>query len=295
MYCGEGRKLAETILDILTPYKDKYYHVFMDNYYNSVDINETLLKHKIRSCGTIRVNRGLPHELKNNRLQRGQSIFRRKGDVLLQIWQSKREVRMISNIHSSELLESSNTDWHTNTKIMKPKCVIEYNNYMKGVDRADQYLLYYSILRKTRKWTKRAVMYLLNCAFFNSYLVYNMHNNSSLTYKKYLLELSRCLITDKKTEDLELMDIEEPQPGTSNSAPRTPRYKIDPPGRLSLDIKKHKLIQIENKGRKLYAQRNCVVCAAHKKRKLTCFKCEFCNAPLHRGECYQHYHTHKKY
>ena len=110
MYCGEGRKLAETILDILTPYKDKYYHVFMDNYYNSVDINETLLKHKIRSCGTIRVNRGLPHELKNNKLQRGQSIFRRKGNVLVKIWQSKREVRMISYIHSSELFESSNTD-----------------------------------------------------------------------------------------------------------------------------------------------------------------------------------------
>jgi len=42
MYCGEGRKLAETILDVLTLYKDKYYHVFMDNYYKSVDINENL-------------------------------------------------------------------------------------------------------------------------------------------------------------------------------------------------------------------------------------------------------------
>ena len=116
-----------------------------------------------------------------------------------------------------------------------------------------------------------------------------MHNNSSVPYKIFMLELSRCLITDKQTEDLELMDIEEPQNSTSNSSPRTPRYKIDPPGRLSLDIKKHNLIQIENKGKKVYAQQNCVVCAAHKKRKLTCFKCEFCNAPLHRGECYQHY------
>lgn len=64
MYCGEGRKLAEALLNILTPYKDKYYHVFMDNYYNSVDINETLLKYNLRSCGTICVNRGVPHELK---------------------------------------------------------------------------------------------------------------------------------------------------------------------------------------------------------------------------------------
>ena len=115
---------------------------------------------------------------------------------------------------------------------MKPKYIIEYNNYMKDVDRADQYLSYYSILRKTKNWSKRAVMYLFNCAFFNSYLVYNMHNNSSVPYKIFMLELSRCLITDKQIQDLELIDIEQPQPGTSNSVPRTPRYKIDPPGRL---------------------------------------------------------------
>jgi len=43
---------------------------------------------------------------------------------------------------------------------------------MKGVDHADQYLSYYSVDRKTVKWSKKVVLFLLNCTLFNSILVY---------------------------------------------------------------------------------------------------------------------------
>jgi hypothetical protein len=44
--------------------------------------------------------------------------------------------------------------------------------FMKGVDRADRYLAYYSLVRKTVKQTKKAALWLINCALFNSFLVY---------------------------------------------------------------------------------------------------------------------------
>jgi len=47
---------------------------------------------------------------------------------------------------------------------------------MKSIDRADQYLSYYSVLRKTVKWSKKVVRYLLNCAFFNAFFVYRTLN-----------------------------------------------------------------------------------------------------------------------
>ena len=47
---------------------------------------------------------------------------------------------------------------------------------MKGVDRADQYLSYYSVLRKCVKWSKKVVLYLLNCALFNAFFVYRTIN-----------------------------------------------------------------------------------------------------------------------
>jgi hypothetical protein len=37
-------------------------------------------------------------------------------------------------------------------EIKKPYAVVQYNKLMKGVDRADQYLSYYLVLRKTAKW-----------------------------------------------------------------------------------------------------------------------------------------------
>jgi len=42
-----------------------------------------------------------------------------------------------------------------------PYAVDQYGKLMKGVDRADQYLSYYSVLRETVKWSKKVALYLL--------------------------------------------------------------------------------------------------------------------------------------
>ncbi|CAK9832678.1 PiggyBac transposable element-derived protein 4 [Anthophora retusa] len=96
----------------------------MDNYYNTLNIAEHLLQNKIRICGTIRANR-LPKCLKTKplKLKKGESIFKRKGDILLQIWKDKREVRMISTIHKFEMVECTGK-YKT---IQKPKCIADYN------------------------------------------------------------------------------------------------------------------------------------------------------------------------
>ena len=39
--------------------------------------------------------------------------------------------------------------WKNEEVKKKPICIFQYNMFMKGVDRADQYLSYYSLLRKT--------------------------------------------------------------------------------------------------------------------------------------------------
>jgi hypothetical protein len=62
--------------------------------------------------------------------------------------------------------------------------------FMKGVDRADQYLAY-SLLRNTVKWTKKVALWLINCALFNSFLVYeNPNPGSKLKYKEFLVQVA---------------------------------------------------------------------------------------------------------
>ena len=134
----------------------------MDNYYNSVNTAELLLQKNMRVCGTIRVNRGFPSNLKNIKLKEQQTKFTRKRQVPLQLWQAKRDrlVKIISTIHSAEIV----TVTHWPGEKVKFKSVVECNKYMKGVDRADQYMSYYNILRKNTKWTKKVVLYFFNAA-----------------------------------------------------------------------------------------------------------------------------------
>ena len=129
----------------------------------------------------MKPNRGIPKDLDKEakELKKGNSCFRRKDGVLVQLWKDKRLVRMISTIHDSEHVHTGKKDRKTNEEISKPNRVVQYNKYMKGVDRADQYFSYYSVVRKTMKWSKNVVLFLLNCALFNSFLMYKLPNKGT--------------------------------------------------------------------------------------------------------------------
>jgi hypothetical protein len=111
----------------------------------------------MRVCGTMRATRGIPHDLEREDrcLKKGQSAFRRKGDIMVQVWRDKRLVRMISMIHEVTIINTGWKDSKTNIEIKKPYAVVQYSKFLKGVDRADQCLSFYSVLWKTVKWSKK--------------------------------------------------------------------------------------------------------------------------------------------
>ena len=74
--------------------------------------------------------------------------------------------------------------------------------FVKGVDRADQYLSYYSLLRKTAKWPKKVAFWLTNCALFSSFQIYQKLNpTSKMIYKEFLLQVAKDWATDKVETD----------------------------------------------------------------------------------------------
>ena len=81
-------------------------------------------------------------------------------------------MRMIRTIHDATIVNKGRKERKTNMEIKKPYAVVQYNKFIKGVDSADQYLSYYSVLQKTVKWSKKVVLYLLNCVLFNTFFVY---------------------------------------------------------------------------------------------------------------------------
>jgi len=85
-------------------------------------------------------------------------------------------VRLIRTIQDATIVNKGTKDRKTNMEIKKPYAIGQYNKFIKGTDRADQYLCYYSVLKKTVKWSKKVVLYLLNCVLFSIFFVYRTLN-----------------------------------------------------------------------------------------------------------------------
>jgi hypothetical protein len=156
---------------------------------------------------------------------------------------------MISTIHESRMVNTGRKDRKSNLEVKKLQCVVQYNKFMKGVDRADQYLSYYSIQRKTGKWLKKVVLYLINCALFIAFFIYKTLNTQRKPkYKKFLHEVARSWILDSMNPTDCECSSDELKPAEKELTPRV--SKQDPPGRLSGDFSKHKLEKIVNWARK---------------------------------------------
>ena len=58
---------------------------------------------------------------------------------------------MISAIHDATIANKGRKARKTNMEIKKPYAVFQYDKFVNDVNRADQYLSLYSLLRKTVK------------------------------------------------------------------------------------------------------------------------------------------------
>jgi hypothetical protein len=113
-------------------------------------------------------------------------------------------------IHDATTVNKGRKDRKTNMEIKKPYAIVQYNKFIKDIDRAYRYLSYNSVLNKTVKWSKKVVLYLLNCVLFNAFFVYRTLNTKRVKYKNFLHEVGRSCISEvqnrseSNSEDLHL-------------------------------------------------------------------------------------------
>jgi hypothetical protein len=101
--------------------------------------------------------------------------------------------------------------------------------FMTKVDKADQYLAYYSLLRKTVKWTKEVALWLINCALFNSFLVYkHLIHGSKFKYKEFLVQVAKAWARDEIQAAQTQSDADSVGPRPSTHTPCRPH--VDSPG-----------------------------------------------------------------
>ena len=109
MYRGVYSSLRDIVFSLLERHLGKGYHVFMDNYYNSVALCNELWDNQTHCSGTLRLVRGAPKALKRlpktKTLRRGQLAFRRKDNTFIICWQDVRLVSIITNAYDASTEE----------------------------------------------------------------------------------------------------------------------------------------------------------------------------------------------
>uniref|UniRef100_A0A1B6MBT2 PiggyBac transposable element-derived protein domain-containing protein n=1 Tax=Graphocephala atropunctata TaxID=36148 RepID=A0A1B6MBT2_9HEMI len=111
----------------------KGHSVFADNVYNSVPLAKALLEQNTYITGTLRADRlDLPTEVTSKKLKRGETEARYYDGIMVGKWQDKRPVLYLSTQFENIMNLATNKRGEEKTK---PLPIIEYNEYMSGVDR----------------------------------------------------------------------------------------------------------------------------------------------------------------
>lgn len=173
--------------------------LFFDNFFSSTALLQQLRDKNILACGTFRTNRkDLPAELKvNNKLDRGEFIWRRKKNVTAYQWRDTKHVHIMSNYHDPcEDVEVDRTTPKGHKKAVRcPAAVRDYNLWMGGVDRFDQKRNAYPLDRRSKRSWSRIFYFILDAAIVNAYIQYGYRN--SIAYLFFRVMLGRQLISGR--------------------------------------------------------------------------------------------------
>ena len=209
VYSGMFTSLRDTVFGLVDRFRGQGYHLFMDNYYNSVSLAQELYDAGIHCSGTLRLVRGAPAVLKRigknqNLIRRSETIFRKKGDVFVILWRGVRLVPMITTSHepmTEEHLERRKTRragrvHYEEVTVSRPVIIRHYTHHMGGVDLFDQMINYYSFARRRSRWTHKLNKYLLQLAVQNAFVMYTMYTTDrpKLSHYDFLEMAANALV-----------------------------------------------------------------------------------------------------
>ncbi|XP_068222159.1 piggyBac transposable element-derived protein 4-like [Palaemon carinicauda] len=303
IYRGLHSSLRDTIFKLMGPHLDKGYPVYMDNYYNSVPLAEELYSRGTHVSGTLRVTRrGAPTVLrkcsKYNSLPRGDMEWRRKDNTFVICWQDIRCVTFIttaenatteSYIHNRRI-KGGGRYMLEEQHLQRPKALGDYIAYMGGVDLFDQMMNYYNSARRSRRWTKKTIFYLLQLAL----IPHAPDIPAEERFDRLPPHPSPPAVDDPIYPEA-IFSIIPPDP------PHPFGPKPDHPHRLipsdTMTVQGVRIIHKHEKIGRARQQRKCRVCNMNGICRDTVYQCSYCRIALCQvtGQCFTKYHTLSQY
>lgn len=269
---------GRVVMTLMEPHLEKCHKLFIDNWYMSPALSELLYEKRTNVCGTVRKNRkGLPKPA-TTKMKKGETKVYHTNDLLYVRWCDKREVNMLSTMHSHEMQPTGKTD-RQGDPILKPNSVLEYNENMGAVDIADMQMSFTESARKTVKWYKKLFTHLLDLTVRNACVMQNMLQGTNISLREFRMKLIQQMLEKYASEK-----PRRPKGGRPSSAP--------PPLRLT---QRHFLSPIPATPSKMNPTRVCTVCSntnrREKKRRESRYFCVQCDVTLCVHPCMEEYHT----
>jgi len=211
--------------------RKRVFRVFMDNFFSSTKLFSYLRSQGIGACGTFRSNYygRLDKEVDVRKLPVHSVVSRNEDGVLCTIWRDVNAVHIMTTIHEADekctmrkhlpssalhgrgyiasglrmLFTNEVTGRVSREKdITVPKWILEYNEYMGGVDLADQLRSYHGvgkIFRRRRTWFS-LFLWILDHCLVNTCIVYDVAHGRKCEKKAARAEIAHELINEGLTE-----------------------------------------------------------------------------------------------
>ncbi|RVE46171.1 hypothetical protein evm_009175 [Chilo suppressalis] len=196
---------AKIVFDLLEPLLHRGHTVIMDNFYNCPLLARCLKRKRTDCYGTLRLNREfIPPSIRTmtkTDLRHGELVATYCPDLSLMVWRHANLVSMISTYHPLQIGARKKHN-QTKNKPYKPSIVLDYNRYMGGVDRKDQFLSAQPMERgRSRVWYKKVFRRLFNVAVFNCYVIYHT-KHTRLAHRQFRTILAEDLLKACRHIDL---------------------------------------------------------------------------------------------
>ena len=99
--------------------------------------------------------------------------------LLAMRWRDKRDVGMLTTVHTASIVDTNKKHHETGQPIRKPECIDSYNKNMGAVDKTDMQISFTECTRKTRKWYRKLFFHLVDLCLYNAYVLYKVNTNSN--------------------------------------------------------------------------------------------------------------------
>ncbi|XP_053408986.1 piggyBac transposable element-derived protein 4-like [Mercenaria mercenaria] len=253
-----GLQGTRVVLDLLSNCNllNKGYHVVVDGFFCSIDLAKRLLQVGTYVTGTLRANRPMPITIKNARLDSGETIYMRQGEILITAYRPAnraraKPVRLLSTAIAAR-------DIHDRC----PAIVHTYNHYMGGVDGADMLLSFYNGQRKTIKVWKKMAFNIIQRMALNSYVLYSQNTQENPMSR---LRYMQAVVSGLSEEHL--------------------RERNQPPVVVRRERHRHQELRLVAGGR----EKDCAVCSNRRMaRRRSRKECSVCLRGCHRV-CWQNH------